>query len=224
VRLEGREWRTLVGTARLGQAAYRVIRPERLPVHAVLHDDLAGQQLSVDKSATAELAIAWWLAARSPRSIVWLPLRTGAFDCGGAPGSRRIDLVLLHHSLGFRVSEWKRLRARVGEPKVHKVTMPAGALPVRPSDSRRHHGFRDRLDWKIAADTLFIVGSRLAFELEGWRLRELAEESPAVLADAPEAHCCAEIGLGKYGTTAYSELHVECCTRHWRGRSGAASR
>jgi hypothetical protein len=226
VRLEGREWRTLVSTARLGAAAYRVIRPERLLSHAVLHDDLAGQQFSVDKSAGAELAIAWWLAARSPRSIVWLPLRTGSYDCGAAPESRRLDLVLLHHSLGFRVSEWKTLRSRVAESKVHKVTMPAGAFPVRDwgfYDVRWHREFRDRLDWKITADTLFIVGSRLAFELEGWKLRELAEKSPAVLAEAPEAHCCAEIALGRYGSATYSELHVECCNRHWRSRSGTTS-
>jgi hypothetical protein len=226
VRLEGRTWRTIVGTARLGPTAYRVIRPERLPVHAVLHDDLAGQELSVDKSATVDLAIAWWLASRSPRSIVWLPLRTGAYDCGTAPESRRLDLVLLHHSLGFRVSEWKTLRSRIAEPKAHKVTMPADAFPERDEgfhEMRWHREFRDRLDWKIAADTLFIVGSRLGFELEGWKLRELAEESPAVLAERPEAHCCAEIGLGRYLTPASSELHVACCNLHWRGRSVAAS-
>jgi hypothetical protein len=222
VRLEGREWRTLISTARLGPASYRVIRPERLPAHMVLHDDLAGLQCSVDKSATAELAIAWWLAARSPRSIVWLPLRTGAYDCGTAPESRRLDLVLLHHSLGFRVSEWKRLRSRLAEPKVRKVTMPASTFPLRDEGfyaMRGHRGFRDRLDWTIAADTLFIVGSRLGFELEGRKLRELAEESPAALAAAPEAHCCAEVVLGQYRSPGYAELHIECCNLHWRHRS-----
>lgn len=219
MRLEGREWRTLVSTVRLGATAYRVIRPERPPAHAVLNDDLAGQQLSADRSATVDLAIAWWLAARSPRSLVWLPLRTAAADCGSAPESRRLDLVLLHHSLGFRVSAWKQVRSRIAEPKVHKVTMPAGALPSpdrRSFERRDHDDFRDRLSRSIAADTLFVIGSRLAFDLEGWKLRELAEESPARLAERPEAHCCAEIGLGRYDRPAtYSELHIECCNRHW---------
>jgi hypothetical protein len=218
LRLEGRQWRTLVGTARLGPTAYRVIRPERPPAHAVLHDDRAGRQLSVDKAASVELAIAWWLAARSPRSLVWFPLRTGAVDCGSSPGARRLDLVLLHHSLGFRVSEWKRVRSRFAEPKAHKITLPAGALPAHEAgfaDMQFHREFRDHLAATIAADTLFVVGSRVAFERAGSRLRELAEEAPAFLAGKPEAHCCAEIGMGRYGSDTYTELHVECCNRHW---------
>ncbi|MFG3342934.1 hypothetical protein [Glycomyces sp. NPDC048151] len=217
MRLDDREWKVRVGSVRLGAAAYRVIRPERPPAHGVLHHDF-GMQFSVDKQATVDLAIAWWLAARSRRSIVWLPLRTGDADCGSAPGSRRLDLVLLHHSLAFRVSEWKRVRARIAESHVQKVTFPAGGLPPYrsgPHDVRWHHGFRDHLDWRVAADTLFIVGSRPAFEREGWKLRELAEEAPARLAEAPDGHCCAEIAMGRYRSRTYAELHVECCNRHW---------
>lgn len=218
MRLGGREWRTVVGTARLGAASYRVIRPERPPVHAVLHEDRAGLQLSVDKAASVDLTIAWWLAARSPRSLVWFPLRAGPSDCGASPGSRRLDLVLLHHSLGFRVAEWKRVRSRFAEPKAHKVTLPAGALPSEEAgfaDVRFHRGFRDHLGWKTAADTLFVVGSRIAFEHAGSYVRELVEEAPAFLAGKPEAHCCAEIGMGRYGSRSYAELHIECCNRHW---------
>ena len=218
MRLEGRRWRTLVGTARLGPDSYRVIRPERPPAHAVLHEDHAGWQLSVDKAASVELAIAWWLAARSPRSLIWFPLRTSPVDCGAWPGSRRLDLVLLHHSLGFRVSEWKRVRSRFAEPKVHKATMPSGALPSREWDFHDfpfHREFRDHLDGKVAADTFFVIGSRVAFELAGAGLRELAEAAPAFLAARPEAHRCAEIGMGRFGSHSYSELHVECCNRHW---------
>lgn len=222
MRLEGREWRALVTTARLGAERFRVIRPERVPGHAVLHDDLLGKQLSVDKAAAVELAIAWWLAARSPRSLVWLPLRSSPASCGSDPGARRLDLVLLHHSLHFSASRWKDVRSRLAEPKPHKVTMPPGALPDfdHPDHDRRwHREFRDVLRWTVAADTLFVVGSRLAFELEGWKLRRLAEEGPADLAMRPEAHVCAEIELGRrhwrHRPDDYSELHVECCNRHW---------
>lgn len=219
MRIEGREWRTLVSTVRLGADAYRVIRPERAPVHAVLYEDLVGLQLSVDKAAAVELAIAWWLASRSPRSLVWLPVRTGGRDCGSRPESRRLDLVLLHHRLGFRVSAWKQVRSRVSESKAHKVTLPSGALPMpelRALERWDHPDYRDRLAWKTAADTLFVVGSQPAFAFEGWKLRELAEESPALLAGKPEAHCCAEIRFGRYDRPrTYAELHVECCNAHW---------
>jgi hypothetical protein len=224
MRLSGREWRTLVSMARLGADEYRVIRPERPPVHASLHVDQAGTQLSVDKTAAVELVIAWWLAARSPRSMVYLPLRSSPAACGGMPGSRRLDLVLLHHRLGFPVSQWKEVRSRTAAAKVHKVVLPPGALPEvddRVHARRHRRGFKDRLDWRIAADTLFIVGSRVAFELEGRYLRALAEEGPARLAQDPAAHCCAQISLGQWrigGTDrrgARSTLHVECCNRHW---------
>jgi hypothetical protein len=232
MRLGGREWRTLVSTARLGGDEYRVIRPERPPAHASLHADQAGTRLSVDgaatlsvdKTAAVELVIAWWLASRSPRSMVHLPLRSSPAECGGTPGSRRLDLVLLHHSLGFRVSQWKEVRSRTAAAKVHKVVLPPGALPEADDRdlARRHQrGSRDRLDWRIAADTLFIVGSRFAFELEGRYLRALAEEGPAALAQDPTAHCCAQISLGQWHIGgadrrgAQSTLHVECCNRHW---------
>ncbi len=219
MRLEGREWRTLVSTAQFGADRFRVIQPERTPEHAVLHYDLVGQQLSVDKSATVDLAIAWWLAAHSPRSLVWLPLRASPASCGSMPGARRLDLVLLHHSLRFPAAEWKQVRSRLSGPKIHKVTMPEGALPGfdrRDHKRRNHREFRDHLRWTVAAETLFIVGSRLAFELEGWRLRELAEESPARLAMTPSAHSCAEIDLGSRDRPdTYAELHVECCNQHW---------
>jgi hypothetical protein len=96
--------------------------------------------------------------------------------------------------------------------------MPAGALPSYEAgfpDVRFHREFRDHLDAKIAADTLFVIGSRVAFERAGAYLREFAEASPAFLAGKPEAHCCAEIGMGRYGSHSYAELHVECCNRHW---------
>jgi hypothetical protein len=219
VRLEGREWRTLVSTARLGADEFRVIQPERPPSHAVLHDDLVGQQLWVDKQATVDLTIAWWLAAHSPRSLVWLPLRSSPAACGSDPGSRRLDLVLVHHRLGFRAADWKEVRGRLSAPKVHKASLPPSALPTPTAAAfarTRHRDFRDHLLWSVAAETLFITGSRLAFELEGWRLRELAEEAPAVLSEKPGAHCCAELSLGRRTRPdTYSELHVQCCNRHW---------
>lgn len=58
MRLDGREWRTLVSVVRLGGDSYRVIRPARPIAHASLHEGRLGAQLSVDKAATVDLAFA----------------------------------------------------------------------------------------------------------------------------------------------------------------------
>ncbi|MEO6089795.1 MAG: hypothetical protein ABIQ18_42475 [Umezawaea sp.] len=224
MRLDGREWRTLVSVVRLDGDSYRVIRPARPIAHASLHEGRLGAQLSVDKAATVDLAFAWWLAARSPRSLVYLPLRSSPSSCGEEYGGRKLDLVLLHHSLRFPVSRWKRVRARLSSSAIHKVTLPPKAFrPVDREEHMRsyHREFRDHLRWSIAADTVFLIGSRPAYELQGDGVRALAEECPAHLAEAPDVHCCAEIGLGRSAgpvrdlRNPYSQLHVECCNRHW---------
>jgi hypothetical protein len=218
-RLAGQEWRTLISSGRLGGRDYRVIRPARPIAHACLSEQRYGARMSVGRAATIDLACAWWLAARSPRSIVHLPLRSSASSCGEEHDGRLLDLVLLHHSLGFPVSHWKRLRARLSPPAPHKVTLPPQAFPPVDHSRRRHREFRDRLHWKIAADTLFVTGSRPAYEFEGHEVRSLVEDSPARLAEEPGAHCCAEIALGSWSPyprrSPMALLHVECCVRHW---------
>ncbi len=201
MRLAGREWRTLVSAVRLGRDGYRVIRPARPIAHASLHESRLGPQPSVDKAATADLAFAWWPAARSPRSL-------------GLPHTAA-EPVLLRR--GVRRPE-ARPRAAAPQPPVPGVPVEGGprapvtgrerkvALPrevFRPIDREEHarcshREFRDHLRWAIAADTLFLVGSRPAYELQREGVRELAEDCPAHLAESPDAHCCAEIELGRH--------------------------
>lgn len=225
MRLAGREWRTLVSAVRLGDDRYRVIRPARALGHASLYEGRLGTQLSVDKAATVDLAFAWWLAARSPRSMVYLPLRSSPSSCGEEYGGRKLDLVLLHHSLRFPVSRWKQVRARLSSTSAaHKVTFPSDAFrTVTPEEHERrwHREFRDELRWDMAADTLFVVGSRPAYELRGDMVRGLAEDCPSHLATIPDTHCCAEIEMGRRRShkstrrNEYAQIHVECCNSHW---------
>ncbi|MBP2478524.1 hypothetical protein JOF53_007396 [Crossiella equi] len=223
MRLAGREWRVLVGTVRLGRDSYRVVRPVRPLKHARLCEGYLGAHLSVDEVAAGDLAAAWWLAARSPHSLVYLPLRGGVADCGEEYGGPRLDLVLLHHRVRFPVSRWKQVRARLGPGRPHKVSLPVGALPgfgVEAYLRRYHRGFRDHLRWDVAADTLFLTGSRHAYELAGAQLRGLVEDCPAHLARQPGTHCCAEIDLGRGRARQdrrrpYAELHVQACNEHW---------
>ncbi|MEV6639038.1 hypothetical protein [Amycolatopsis sp. NPDC051371] len=189
MRLAGVRWRAEVSTARLDGVGYRVVRPRRPIRTAALAEYRYGADLALDKAAAVDLPVAWWLAARSPHSLIHLPLRSG-----GA-----LDLVLLHHSLGFRVSSWKRLRSRLSPPAVSTVTLPRRPFPVfGRADHERffHQDFRDHLRYAFAADTLFLIGSRRAYELAAENVRALAEDGPAHLAG--ETHVCAEIGLGPW--------------------------
>lgn len=205
MRLAGARWRVLVSTARSDGVGYRVVRPGRPMPDATLTECRHGADLALGKAASVDFAAAWWLAARSPHTLVHLPLRT--------PG-RALDLVLLHHSLGFRVSSWKRLRSRLSAPAKSTVTLPP--RPFRsfgPAERERsfHRDFRDHLRWAVAADTLFLIGSRLAYELAGEQVRELVEDGPAHLAAG--LHCCSELGLGRWNShhrrNSPAMLHVE---------------
>ncbi|WP_026316604.1 hypothetical protein [Actinokineospora enzanensis] len=225
MKLDGREWRMLVSSVRLGDERYRVIRPERPIPHASLYDGRLGAELAVDKDGALDIAFAWWLAARSPRSLVYLPLRSGKSTCGEEYGGRKLDLVLLHHTLQFRASRWKQVRSRLSPAAIHKMTLPP--RPFRPFDLDAHvrphqDDFRDHLRWSLAADTLFLIGSRQAYERQGDALRTLAEDCPTHLAENPETHCCAEIDLGRINVRPVdhrnppSMLHVVRCHRHIR--------
>ncbi|WP_211590473.1 hypothetical protein [Microbispora sp. H11081] len=210
----------MISEVRLDRGEYRVVRPAQAVKHAMLYDGRLGTELSVDKQAAIALAMAWGLAARSPHSLIYLPLRT-ARPADSANQERLLDLVLLHHRLAFPVSRWKQVRDRLGAGRPHGVKLPPQEFRRRPdADQWRwtHQGFRDHLRWDIAADTLFLIGSREAFELEADQVRALAEDCPEHFAESPDAHCCAEINLGRMGypdrRRPWAELHVEYCQHH----------
>jgi hypothetical protein len=202
----------------LGDRRYRVVRPGRAIGFAGLYEGRLGAQFCLDKQTAAMFALAWGLAARSPHSIVYLPLRAARVpDC--CAWGRRLDLVLVHHRLAMPPSRWKEIRARLGAGSPHTVTLPSGAWPAKPFADHhrsRHDDFRDHLRWEIAADTLVLTGSRAAFELQADQVRGLAEDCPAHRARLPDAHCCAEIGMGRNRSyrdrrNPYAELHAEYC-------------
>lgn len=128
MRLEGYEWRTAISTVRLGGQEVRVVRAAKAPRHGWLAEAYTGWELLADRSTAADLAAAWWLAARSPRTVVWLPLRQSPTACHEQTTHRRLDLVLMHHRLGLAPSQWPGIRARLGPGRPHKVTLPAKAF------------------------------------------------------------------------------------------------
>jgi hypothetical protein len=215
-----------VNEVRLGPNTYRVFHPARPIAHGALYETRLGAEMSVDKAATIDLALAWWLAARSPHSLVYLPLRSSACDIDAHYRGRRLDLVLLHHSLAFPASRWKDVRSRLTPTGLQKVTLPEN--PFRHLEYEEHmrvlwRGYRDRLDHAVAADTLFVIGSRPAYEQQAETVLELVDDAPAELAAKPDAHTCGEIGLGDWHGrgAAYRRrdapwnMHVVCCNDHW---------
>ncbi|NUR65650.1 MAG: hypothetical protein HOQ47_07820, partial [Streptomyces sp.] len=182
---------------RLGAREYRVLRVGGLR-RAVCYDSEHWLSLWVDRGAAAELAAAWLLAARSPRSLVHLPLRgRGERPAGAAlPEPHRArDLLLLHHSLQFPTSRWKELRGRVGSAgKAHTVEFRRAdfALPRDQAVPGAHHaGFRDRIRLTTAADTLVLSGSALPFADAAADFFDLAETGPG-----RDGHVCAELHPG----------------------------
>ncbi|MEV7553271.1 hypothetical protein AB0N89_26980 [Amycolatopsis sp. NPDC089917] len=197
VKLDGYEWRTLISQVRLGKETYRVIRPAGPVSRGPLVESRHGAELDVDEPSARELAAAWWLAARSPRSLVYLPCRASRTVREQGHEGPELDLVLLHHSLQFPLSRWKSVRGRLSTGAPHTVRLPPNAFPVFSHEEHRAYRVdRDQLRPGIAADTLFLVGSRRAFELESDQLRHLAEDGSAESGDSPTTHDCAEIDLG----------------------------
>ncbi|MBW6433474.1 hypothetical protein KZ829_06920 [Actinoplanes hulinensis] len=157
------KWPVMVSTVQLGGDQYRVVRPARAPKFAGLYEGRLGAQFCLDKATAMLFAQAWGLAARSPHTIVYLPLRHAELPDQHV-GGRTLDLVLLHHRLAFPPSRWKQVRARLGNGQAHTVVLPSDAWPSRPvADHRRtwHREFRDHLRWNTAADST--VGGR-----SGW--------------------------------------------------------
>ncbi|MDR7384388.1 hypothetical protein [Promicromonospora iranensis] len=224
MKLPGIAWRTLTADVAVGGRKFRVVRPAQPPKHAPLSTGYRSHQMLVDKPSAIDLAAAWWLAARSPRTVVWLPLRQTATSCGSCYG-RRLDLVLMHHSLGLPVAAWKQARAQVRQPRPHTAVLPERPFPDLSEADYEESRWRekhDHLRFATAADTLFLIGSRTAFELQADQLRGLVEDCPAHMAASPGTHCCAEIGIGatpsassdKNRRNAWGELHVEYCADH----------
>ncbi|MFI7553299.1 hypothetical protein ACIBQ2_26570 [Micromonospora sediminimaris] len=206
----------MVSTVHLGSHRYRVVRPAKASRFAGLYEGRLGAQFCLDNETAVMFALAWGLAARSPHTIVYLPLRRAELPTHHVWG-RPLDLILLHHRLTFPPSRWKQVRSRLGTGRPHTVVLPDDAWPVRSTaDHQRvwHQEFRDHLRWDIAADTLVLTGSREAFELEADQVRTLAEDCPAHRARTPGTHCCAEIGMGRTRRhpdqrRPYAELHAE---------------
>ncbi|MET9375502.1 hypothetical protein ABZX98_15290 [Streptomyces sp. NPDC002992] len=126
--------------ARLGSTEFRVVRPARPLVHAVLIDRDRHLDAYLDRDAAQRIGGLWTLAASSPRSLVHLPMRANRSPSHEPPegSGRQLDLVLLHHSLQFAPSRWKEVRRRLGPGRPQTVTLPGPGHAKVFRDTARH--------------------------------------------------------------------------------------
>ncbi|MEU6505357.1 hypothetical protein [Streptomyces sp. NPDC046942] len=168
MRLRLREFRF-----RTGPHEHRVVQPWRPLRHTSLRaPDPIGLLLG-DHDGLNRLAGLFSFAACSRHTIVHLPLRDGVPPDEGVGDT--VDLVLAHHTLGLRPSQWPELRRRLrhGTPLTARTDEARTARDAAAWRARQGRaGFRDELRHATHARTFFLLGSRDVFaETAGWFAR-----------------------------------------------------
>ncbi|WP_203749525.1 hypothetical protein [Cellulomonas chitinilytica] len=204
MKVTGLELKASVQTVRLGSAAYRVVRPADPLTGWLVDRQICWNSFdgALDAHSFRALTIAWAFAARSPRTITYLPIASD----GTESTALCLELVLVHHWLQLPASRWKSLRSRLGPGHVETIVLPPSAYDGREdADSWYHRENRDRFSHSVAAGTLVLAGSRPTFERDLAQLVELVEDGPAELATLPDRHVCVEL--------AAELIHVELVGR-----------
>jgi len=156
--------------ARLDGKEYRVIQPRHDLRQATLRDGKSCFILRMSRECVWQFAAVWELASRSPRSIIYLPIRRNplALDSVQWQGDYRpLDLVLVDHSLQLRPSAWPRIRAQLRDGQPESAEFSTTALRERadqPRNPRLHDRENlDRFVHHVYAETLFLTGSKAVF-------------------------------------------------------------
>ena len=186
-----------INRVRLGASEYRVIRPAKPLTNGAFYDTGDGYHMYVDRTDGRRIGALWLLAARSPRSLVYLPMRATPAAPGINPTAdkeetcpdRPLDLVLVHHSLQFPPARWKQVRKRItagnatGERRTASV--PDTDLPADEEVDYRALNYqenRDALHQRMHAETLFLTGSTAAFRQPARHFFAVAKEGPPAAA------------------------------------------
>ncbi|ADI09907.1 hypothetical protein SBI_06787 [Streptomyces bingchenggensis BCW-1] len=219
----------IVQKVRLAGTEYRVIRPAGPLRNGALYKTHSHYEMYVDRPDGRRIGALWLLAARSPRSLVYLPMRTAPTAPGvGWEDEQPLDLVLAPRTVQLRPSRWKRIRERlnVGNAprELRTASVPERDLPglkadcIIPDNPKAANDFLLRKD--VYAETLLLTGGTAAF-------REGAKEIFAVTKDGPphaateyhlpgscNYHVCRPIydwDLDTPKMRNWEQLHVEFC-------------
>ncbi|WP_018549610.1 hypothetical protein [Streptomyces sp. LaPpAH-108] len=207
----------VVHRARLGADEFRVVRPAGPLSRAVLIDHDRHLDAYVDQDAARGIAGLWMLAARSPRSLIHVPLRANRMPVREVPddAGSRLDLVLLHHSLQFAPSHWKRVRGRLGPGRPQTVSLPEaeqGDGEVTDPATRHHRENRDLFHQHLHAETLFMTGSAKVFRETARHFLDVARKGPGHIPVHPgHPHFCTELHSNDGILGDAREIHIEYC-------------
>ncbi|MGR7003245.1 hypothetical protein ACU686_43520 [Yinghuangia aomiensis] len=192
---DGLRAKVVVQRVRLGSDEYRVIRPARAR-NVALYAAERSYRLYVDRADGRQLGTLLMLAARSPRSLVYLPLRSNPdVPDVDPPDEQPLDLVLVPRARQFRPARWKRLRTRItaanAPRELRTASVPENDLAKDIAGDRLPSGDRYTLRQRLCAETLFLTGASGAF-------REAARHVFALAADGPP------LAAGYYGHDYYA--------------------
>ncbi|MFF4017781.1 hypothetical protein [Streptomyces sp. NPDC001843] len=183
---------------RTGPYLHRVVQPWQPLRHTWLRapEPLPIGLLEGDHDGLSRLAGLFSFAACSRRTIVHVPLRDGAPPDEGR--GEPVDLVLAHHTLGLRPSQWPELRGKLrqGTPltvRTDEARTARDAASLRERWERAD--FREELRHTTHARTFFLFGSRDVFahtatefaQAAGWgpRQKGVAKGYPVLMSGLP---------------------------------------
>lgn len=148
-------------TAFVRGATRRVLTPRNPPERLFACELRNGDKIVVaDAGGFRCLALAASVAATSPHHLVYVPSGTHTPRASYIPPGRSLDLVFGQPHSGFRPSDWRELRRRLGPP----IPTRRNAF-VREIDESKEigwqYGDRDprQVDLAIHAHTLFVLAN-----------------------------------------------------------------
>jgi len=171
-----------VQRVRMEGEEFRVIRPAAPLNNGALYETGGRYEMYVDRTDGRRIGTLWLLAARSPRSLVYLPLRATPPAPGiGWRDEKPLDLVLAHKTVQFRSSRWKRLRERITAGNAPRELQTAS---VPEGDLQSDHAQRtsDQLRQHVHAETLFLTGTTRTFRESARHVFAVTNEGPPAAA------------------------------------------
>ncbi|WBB58908.1 hypothetical protein O7599_25300 [Streptomyces sp. WMMC500] len=228
---DGLRVKIVVQKVRVAGTEYRVIRPAGPLKNGALYKTRSHYEMYVDRTDGRRVGTLWLLAARSPHSLVYLPMRTTPAVPGiGEDGEHPLDLVLAPRTAQLRPSRWKRIRAglRAGNAarQLHTAGVPERDLPDPdgdyrvPDDPKEANEFLLRKD--VYAETLLLTGGAAAFREGARDIFAVTKYGPPEAATglyipgACNYHVCRPVhdwGLDTRNMRDWEQLHVEFCPR-----------
>jgi hypothetical protein len=214
----------MIHQARLGSHTFRVIRPAQPLTCAVLIDHDRHLDAYLDQDSAQRIAGLWMLAARSPRSLIHLPMRANHAPAWMVPGDAglQLDLVLLHHSLQFAPARWKQVRGQLDRGRPQTVSLPeaehAGETEIDYA-ARHYRENRDLFHQHLHAETLFMTGSAKVFRETAPHFLDVAQHGPGYVPFHPRyPNFCTELHTNDGILGDAREIHIEYCDQ-WESQT-----